>query len=171
MSQLFRMRVLSWRWSCLTLLFVCASCDSKPSAAGDLNPFAVTFKEVCSEGRIAIRGTLSNKSTGDAIVKSGSFPWQYDALGSEFKVFTRNGELHQSSAIPMLGRTGPIKLKAGESMSGITPIGQMFPELATAIVTQPVTIRWRYRTSVTPPEIIDGSLTIRNDPCAAPRPM
>lgn len=156
--------------SLLVVLVIGTGCEegqSQVTTRVERKGLAVEFKPTCDEYGISLATSVENTSPKERRIESGSLPWQYDVLGTEFVAEAAGGDLQRSQSAPMFGRTGPIDLAPQERRSGSTPIGLMFPEIQNQLASgQIVTVRWRYRVSVTPSEVIEGVISIKQDPCA-----
>jgi hypothetical protein len=153
----------------LILLVMAAGCHEwRPQLTSHVerNGLVVEFAPGCDENGISLASSLENITSKEVRIESGSFPWQYDILGTEFIAESSGRYLKRNQSAPMFGRTGPIELAPHERRSGSTPIGFMFPEMQNQLASgQIVTVRWKYRISVTPSEVIEGVISINQDPC------
>lgn len=155
--------------SLLLVLAMGAGCDewkSQLASRVERNGLAVELTPTCDEYGISLASSVENTSPKERRIESGSLPWQYDVLGTDFVVESAGGYLHRNQSAPMFGRTGPINLAPQERRSGSTPIGLMFPEMQKLLASgQIMTVRWKYTVSVTPSEVIEGVIIIKQDPC------
>jgi len=156
--------------SLLLVLLMGTGCDGWLSLVNrvERNGLAVEFAPTCTVDGISLAGSLENISPKEKRIKSGSLPWQYDVLGTQLVAEAAGRFLQRNESAPMFGRTGPIDLAPKERRSGTVPIGLMFPEIRSHLASgQLVTVRWKYRVSNAPPEVIEGMISIKRDPCAA----
>ncbi len=137
-----------------------------PTSRVEHHGLVVEFKLACIQNDIALSGTILNSTSQLIRIESGSLPWQYDPLGSEFRAESAGKALTRNEAAALIGRTGPIKLATQERRSGSTPIGFMFPDMKTLLAKkQSVTVHWKYLVSVTPEDAMEGTIDIGQDPC------
>jgi hypothetical protein len=165
-----------YRWS-LAMLLACAVLCLTPIevARGDTSPksrvehagLIVEFSSQCANDAVELHGSITNETTQPITVKSGSVPWQYDVLGSEFVADASGRKLKRDWTAPILGRVGPITLAAHERQVGVVPISTLFPQLRAALEKGPVVIHWRYWTDAKTVRrgLFAGTLVISVDPC------
>lgn len=155
--------------SLLAFLAMTAGCGewkSQLASRVERNGLAVEFAPTCDENGISLVSSLQNTSSEEVRIESGNLPWQYDVLGTEFIAESSGRNLRRNQSAPMFGRTGSIVLTSHERRSGTTPIGFMFPEMQNQLASgQIVIVRWKYRISVNPSELIEGVIRISQDPC------
>src|SRR5262245_58172544 len=125
----------------LFVVLVTSACQADPSQG-----LAVEARPLCKDGEIWLTVTVQNMGSRSVRIENGVLPWEYDPVGTSFEAESAGRALSRNSAIPLIGRTGPIDLQPQQKMSGETPIGFMFPEIASLIGKQPITVRWAYWT-------------------------
>lgn len=132
----------------------------------------VEFSPRCADHSVQLHGLITNESAEPITIQSGSFPWQYDVLGSEFIAEASGKTLKRSAAAPILGRVGPITLMPREHQEGLVPISTLFPDLRNALKKgAAVTIHWKYWTGVKSARSapFEGEVVVQRNPCAGER--
>jgi hypothetical protein len=146
-----------------------ARSDTGVHSRVDHSGLSVDFSAQCADGVVQLYGTITNATADPVTIRSGSFPWQYDVLGSEFIAEASGSKLKRDWTAPILGRVGPITLESHEQRSGLVPISTLFPDLHSALEKGAVTIRWKYwtgaKTARSGPSVFEDSLVISRDPC------
>jgi hypothetical protein len=144
--------------------------NTEPYSRVDHSGLIVEFTLRCSDGAIQLHSSITNTTAAPITIQSGSLPWQYDVLGSDFSVQTEGGTLTRNWATPIMGRTGPILLKSHEKRVGTVPVSLLFPSLGTAVKKEAVVVHWKYWTDVKSVRsgrtVFDGSLLIRQNACS-----
>jgi hypothetical protein len=129
----------------------------------------VEFSPQCSAGVVQLLGTITNETLAAVTIESGSLPWQYDVLGSEFSAEASGKKLKRNWTAPLLGRVGPITLAPHEHRTGVVPIATLFPDLSTALRSGAVVVHWKYLTNAKAAandlNVFADNLVIRHDPC------
>jgi hypothetical protein len=148
-----------------------AHSDTDVHSRVDHSGLRVDFSAQCTDGVMELNATITNATENPITIRSGSFPWQYDVLGSEFVAEASGKKLKRDWAAPILGRVGPITLEGHEQRSGAVPISSLFPALHSELERGAVTIRWKYWTAAktvhSGPSVFEGALVIRRDLCGS----
>lgn len=139
-----------------------------PSSLVSKSKLRVDFAPECVGGVAQLSSTITNVTSDTLTIRSGSWPWQYDVLGSRFRAVASGKRLRRTGAAPLEGRTGPVRLEAHEEKSGLVPITLLFPELASLLTKGPVEIHWKYWfDAVTTGAVgsLEGKIVMRSNPC------
>jgi hypothetical protein len=146
-----------------------AAADTGEHARVAHSGLRVEFSPQCSDGVVQMRGTIANVTAGPITIESGSLPWEYDVLGSEFAAEASGSKLKRNWTAPILGRVGPITLAPHEHRTGVVPISTLFPDLRAALRKGAVVVRWKYLTNsqavADDLNVFQGELVIHSDPC------
>lgn len=132
----------------------------------------VEFSLRCKDHTVELRGVIANESAKPITIQSGSLPWQYDLLGSDFTAEASGATLERNEAAPILGRVGPITLAPRERRDGTVPISTLFPDLRKSLRDgSSVSIRWKYWTGVKSAggAPFEGTIVMSQDPCGENR--
>lgn len=129
----------------------------------------VAFSLRCSGQEVHLDATITNQTQSSMVIESGTLPWEYDILGSEFVAETAGRKLKRNWTTPLVGRVGPITLTPHEHRSGTVPISILFPRLSAALKTGAVVVHWKYRTDARAgrdgSHVFGGSLVIPQGSC------
>jgi hypothetical protein len=154
------------------LVGYCASACAGPLAKEsrvEQGGLVVVFAVQCLNGAIEVKGNIENSTDAPIRIRSGSLPWEFDVLGSEFTAEADGVSLPRDRSTPILGRVGPITLQAHERQGGVVPIEKLFPSLHAVVAKQTVSIHWKYWTDVktmkTGPTVFDGTITVPKEVC------
>lgn len=149
---------------------ILTACDSESADSRvEHQGLVVTFTPVCIDGDIGLRGEIFNSGTKSVQIESGSLPWHYDLVGTDFRAESGGESLIKNTTTPLIGKTGPKVLAPNERREGVAHIGFIFPELKALLAKQPVTVTWSYpltSRSRDPDDQMTGSVEITKDPCA-----
>lgn len=154
-------------WVIALLLAGCGG-DVQETSRVQQAGFIIEFTPACIDGEIALAGAISNSTNELLWIYSGSLPWHYDTLGSEFQAESGGVKLDRHGVSPPIGKTGPIPLRPKERRQGRTPIEFMFPGLKSALRKDSVTISYSYPlrlNSQRSEDWVEGKIEIRSDPC------
>ena len=105
----------------------------------------VVFSISCSGHTVQLDATITNQTQNSMVIESGTLPWEYDILGSEFVAEASGRKLKRNWTAPLIGRVGPITLTSHERRSGTVPISTLFPRLGAALKTSTVVVHWKYQ--------------------------
>jgi hypothetical protein len=157
------------RIAALLAAVMTSACDASDSTTSRVEhrDLVFTFTPACVDGEIQLRGEIFNRGANDVRIESGTLPWDYGVLGTDFQAEAAGKPLVKNQAAPLIGKTGPKVLKPNERRHGITPIEFIFPELKKVLATQLVTVRWSFpfASPVQGAEPIVGHVEIPKDPC------
>lgn len=129
----------------------------------------IEFTPACAEGQITLSGGIINSTKEPISIESGSFPWQYDPLGTDFQAESGGVKLDKNEVTPVIGKTGPKRLMPNERRQGAAPIEFIFPALKNLLSKQPVTISYTFAlrlNSQDPNDHVHGKIEIVSDPCS-----
>src|SRR5215213_7504470 len=82
----------------------------------------IEFTPACTAGQISLTGVIINSTQEPISIESGSLPWQYDRLGTDFQAESGGVKLERNEVTPLIGKTGPKRLMPNERRQGSTPI-------------------------------------------------
>jgi hypothetical protein len=139
-----------------------------PGCSDSAENLVIDAMPVCRDGEVWLQMTIKNTSSSSIVVENGVLPWDYDPVGTSFGVESLGKQLARNSAVPVIGRAGPIDFAPGQQRSGEAPLAFMFPEISKIVGRQPVTVRWLYWTRPQPDtsQTMSGVVEISRDPCA-----
>ena len=138
---------------------------SSPARAEDL---VASYLAQCNEQKPALLARIENKSSERIRIRSGSWPWNVDLIGTHF-VVSAGGKKLQQGPTANIGRIGPLGMDAGEIKEKIVPISSYFPDIPAYLDKGPIQNAWTYPIDVVAGEDVNlsGVVIMKSNPCHA----